>query len=75
MTNRCRANPNTPPDSPLDGESGEVLGFALHLFVTKLQASIVIDYPWRNLTSYAQKVGAFGILCIEKVGAIWHHMQ
>ena len=53
MTNRCRANPNNSPDSPSNGESGEVFGFALHLFVTKLQASVVIDYPRCNVASYA----------------------
>ena len=30
------ADPNTSPNSPLDGESGEVFGVALHLFVTKI---------------------------------------
>ena len=30
-----------------------MFGFALHLFVTKLQAPVVIDYPWCNLASYA----------------------
>ena len=35
MTNRCRANPYTSPDSPSNGESGDMFGFALDLFVTK----------------------------------------
>ena len=34
VTIRCRANPNTSPDSPSDGESGEGFGLALHLIVT-----------------------------------------
>ena len=52
VTNRCGANPNTSPDSPSDEESEVVFGFAPHLFVTKLQASRVMDYPWCNLASY-----------------------
>ena len=36
VTNMCRANPNTSPHSPLDEESGDVFGFALHVFVTQL---------------------------------------
>ena len=51
--NRYSANPNTFPDSPSNGESGEVCGFALHQFVTRLHASVVIDYPWCNVVSYA----------------------
>ena len=39
--------------SPLDGESGEVFGFALHIFVTKIHTFAAIDYPWCNLASYA----------------------
>ena len=46
VTNRSRANPNTSPDSPLNGESGEV-------FVTKLQVSLAIDYPGCTWASYA----------------------
>ena len=30
-----------------------MFGFALHLFVTKLQASVMIHYPWCNVASYA----------------------
>ena len=47
MTNRCRATPNTSPDSPSNGESGEVFGIALHLFDTKLLGSWVMNQPWR----------------------------
>ena len=64
VINRCRANPNTSPDSLLDGESREVFGFALHLFVTRLKASIVMDYLgaiWRHMRSER--------LCIR------HHMH
>ena len=53
VTNRCRATPNTSPDSPLDGESGEMFGFAPHLFVTKFLRSWVMNQPWRILASYA----------------------
>ena len=75
VTNRCRANSNTSPDSALDGESGEVFRFALHLFVAKLQASVVIDYPWCYLATYAfrryvhlasyafSRWASFGIIC------------
>ena len=52
-----------------------MFGFALHLFVTKLQASVVIDYPWYNVASYAfrryvhlasyasSKWASFGVIC------------
>ena len=64
VTNRCRATPNISPDSPLYGESGEVFGVALHLFITKISASRVMDYPWHNLASYAfRRWAAFGIIC------------
>ena len=53
MTNRVWANLNASPDSPSDGESWEVFGFALHLCVTKLLGSWVIDQPWHILASYA----------------------
>ena len=70
VTNRCRANPNTSPDSPLDGESGEVFGFAPHLFVTKLLGSWVMNQPWHILASYASGGKLhFDIICVQKVNA------
>ena len=76
MTNRCRATPNTYPDSPLDGESGEVFGFALHLFVTKIKASRAINLILVQFGIICiQKVGAIGIICTRQVGIIWRHMQ
>ena len=56
VINRCRVTPNTSPDSPSNGESGEVFGVALHLFVTKLLGSRVMNQPWHNLGSYAFEV-------------------
>ena len=65
MTNRCRATPNTSPDSPSEGESGEVFGVALHLFVTKFLGSWVMNQPWRFC----------GVICVQKVGAFWRQMH
>ena len=74
VTNRCIANPNTSPDSPSNGDSEE-FGFALHLFVTKIEASRVMDYPWCDSSSHAfrRKVHlasyafsrwmSFGVIC------------
>ena len=52
VTNRCRATPNTSPDSRLDGVSGEVFGVALHLFVIKyrpLEWWITLGAIWRYM--------------------------
>ena len=65
VTNRCRANPNTSPDSPFDGESGEVFRFALHLLVTKFFGPWVMNQPWHIR----------GVICVPKVGAFWHEMH
>ena len=61
MTNRCRTNPNTSPDSQSDGESAEVFGFAQHVYHKVLgimgDESTSVHF---GVTSI-QKVGAFGI--------------
>ena len=62
---QIQTNPNTSPDSPLNGESGEVFGVVLHLFVTKFLGSWVINQHWHIC----------GIICLQKVGAFWHQMH
>ena len=64
MTNRCRANPDTSPNSPADGESREVFGFALHLLVTVL-----------GVMGAKTTLVHFGIICVQRVGAFWCHMH
>ena len=64
MTNTCRANPNTSPDSPLDGESEEVFGFALHLFVKAL-----------GVMGDESTLVYFGVICVQRVGAFYRHMK
>ena len=63
--NRRRATSNTSPDSPSNGESGKVFGVALHLFVTKLVGSWVMNQPWHIC----------GVICIQKVGAFRRRMH
>ena len=64
MTNRCGATPNTSPDSPSNGESGEVFGVALHLFVTQFLGSWVMNQPWCLCSVICvEMVGAIGVLC------------
>ena len=66
VTNRCGATPNTFPDSLLDGESGEVFEFALHLFVTTFLWSWVINQPWRILAYMRSEGGRiFAYMCSE----------
>ena len=57
MTNRCTANPNTSPDAPSNGESGEVFGFALHQLVTK----------FLGVMGDESLLVHFGIICIQNV--------
>ena len=61
VTNKYRATPNTSPDSPSNGESGEMFGVALHLFVIRFLGSWVMNQPWRLC----------GVICVQKVGAFW----
>ena len=65
MTNTCRANPNTSADSPSDGESGEVFGVALHLFVTKFLGVMGDESTLAHLCRHMRS----GDKCIQKVCA------
>ena len=58
-----------------NGESGEVFGVALQLFVTDI-GLLSNGLPLVQFGIICvQQVGAFGIICIEQVGAIWRHRQ
>ena len=73
VTNRCGPTPNTSPDSLSNGESGEVFGVALHLFVTKLLGSWVMNQPWRLCGIICvQKVGAFSVVCSKGLNCSVH---
>ena len=53
VPNRDRANPNTSPDSPSNGESGEVFGFTLHLFFTKFLGGLSDESTLVHFCMYA----------------------
>ena len=62
---RCRANPNTSPDSPSDGESGEMFGFALHLSVKVL--GVMGDES--TLARFDVIYVHFGVICVQTIGS------
>ena len=59
MTNWCGATPNTSPDSPSNGESGEVFGVALQPFHHKVLVVMGDESTsallWRHMRSEGRR--------------------
>ena len=70
VTNRCRANPNTSPDSPLG------VWICSTPICHKATGPCSDRLPLVQLgVICVQTVCASGILCIQQVGIIWRQMQ